>query len=176
MKKIGAVLMLILLSLSLCACGANSADGSAQGSDTALIPSGSTLPVTEDAAADEIKIQKAKELEKYDVDIDFSSMNKTMTTAQMSSIYNAPEDYVGKTVRLTATYQKYHSDDTNKDYNIAFGYDDTGCCAAWNIEFYGDSVPESIEDYTTVSMVGKLSQYEEGGQKYMFIDVEHFVV
>ena len=177
MKRIFVLALFVIISLSLCACGQNAADtfSSSNGSDSALISNGSTLPVTENADAEEEKIQKAKELEKYDVDLDFSSMNKTMTTAQMSSIYNSPGDYIGKTVRLTATYQKFHSDETGKDYNIAFGYDDTCCCAAWNIEFYGDKVPENIEDYSTVSMVGKLAQYDEGGQKYMFIDVEHFV-
>lgn len=171
MKKILAFALVLIAAVSLCACGGNAS----QNNGGSAVSNGSTLPVTENAAAEEEKIQKAKELEKYDVDIDFSSMNKTMTTAQMSSIYNAPQDYVGKTVRLTATYQKFHSDETGKDYNIAFGYDDTGCCAAWNIEFYGDKVPENIEDYSTVSMVGKLAQYDEGGQKYMFVDVEHFV-
>ena len=176
MKKILSLALALTLAFSLCACGdTENTSGQNEASDSAMIPTGSTLPVTENSAAEEQQAEKAKELEKYDVDIDFSSMSKTMVTAQMSSIYNSPESYIGKTVRLTANYQKYHSDDTNKDYNIAFGYDDTGCCAAWNIEFYGDCVPEVIEDYSTVSMVGKIAQYDEYGKMYTYIDVEHFV-
>lgn len=94
----------------------------------------------------------------------------------MQSISQEPEKYLGKTIRLTATYQKQKANTGDKFYNFAFGYDDTGCCAAWGIEFYGDSVPDNIEDFSSISMVGKISQYDEDGATYTFIDVQHFAV
>lgn len=181
MKKTIALALSFIIALSLCACSGNtnnavSSDSSqnfVSTSDAAL----STVAVTENTAAVQEKSEKFKELEKYDVDIDMNGLNKTMTTAQMTSITNNPQEYLGKTIRLTATYQKQPAETGDKkNYNFAFGYDDTGCCAAWYIEFYGDCVPDDIEDFSSISMVGKIAQYSEGSNKYLYIDVEHFAV
>lgn len=168
MKKTIALILILSLALTLCACSGKSATTG----DTTL----STVAVTEDISAAEAKSAKFKALEKYDVDIDTNGLNKTMLTAQMQSISQEPEKYLGKTIRLTATYQKQKANTGDKFYNFAFGYDDTGCCAAWGIEFYGDSVPDNIEDFSSISMVGKISQYDEDGATYTFIDVQHFAV
>lgn len=170
MKKVIALVLSLITVLSLCACSNGPTTDSS--GDTTL----STLPVTENTAAAQEKSAKFKELEKYDVDIDLNGLNKTMTTAQMTSIINEPEKFLGKTIRLTANYQKQKAETGDKSYNFAFGYDDTGCCAAWYIEFYGDSVPDDMEDFSSVSMVGKLAQYDEGGNKYLYVDVDHFAV
>ena len=179
MKKILSLTLSALLLFTLCACSGNSSQGgtsaaqnAASAGDTTL----STVAVTEDVSAAEAKSAKFKELEKYDVDIDTNGLNKNMLTAQMQAISQDPEKYLGKTIRLTATYQKQKSNTGDKAYNYAFGYDDTGCCAAWAIEFYGDKVPDNMEDFTSISMVGKISQYDEDGTMYTFIDVEHFAV
>lgn len=173
MKKVISIFLSALLALSLCACSSEGGTSTqnAQDSSTSAL---STLPVTENAAAAKEKSEKFKALESFDVDIDTNGLNKTMLTAQMQSIAQEPEKYLGKTIRLTATYQKQKANTGDKYYNFAFGYDDTGCCAAWNIEFYGDAVPENLEDFSSISMVGKISQYDEDGIKYTFVDVEHF--
>ena len=168
MKKTIALILILSLALALCACSGKSATTGG----TTL----STVAVSEDVSAAEAKSAKFKALEKYDVDIDTNGLNKTMLTAQMQSISQEPEKYLGKTIRLTATYQKQKANTGDKFYNFAFGYDDTGCCAAWGIEFYGDSVPDNIEDFSSISMVGKISQYDEDGATYTFIDVRHFAV
>lgn len=176
MKRITALTLSLLLLLSLCACSGNSGTDDTQNAasgDTTL----STVAVTEDVDAAQAKSEKFKELEKYPVDIDTTGLNKNMLTAQMQSISQDPEKYLGQTIRLTATYQKQESNSADKPfYNFAFGYDDTGCCAAWGIEFYGDDVPDNIEAFAAISMVGKISQYDEDGKMYTFIDVEHFAV
>ncbi len=168
MKKTTALILILSLALALCACSGKS---TTTGGTTL-----STVAVSEDISAAEAKSAKFKALEKYDVDIDTNGLNKTMLTAQMQSISQEPEKYLGKTIRLTATYQKQKANTGDKFYNFAFGYDDTGCCAAWDIEFYGDSVPDNIEDFSSISMVGKISQYDEDGATYTFIDVRHFAV
>lgn len=168
MKKTIALILILSLALALCACSGKS---TTTGGTTL-----STVAVSEDISAAEAKSAKFKALEKYDVDIDTNGLNKTMLTAQMQSISQEPEKYLGKTIRLTATYQKQKANTGDKFYNFAFGYDDTGCCAAWGIEFYGDSVPGNIEDFSSISMVGKISQYDEDGKMYTFIDVRHFAV
>ncbi len=176
MKKAIVSILIFSLVFALCACSGKSVSTgtpqSGSSNDTTL----STVAVTEDVSAAAAKSAKFKALEKYDVDIDTNGMNKTMLTAQMQSISQEPEKYLGKTIRLTATYQKQQANTGDKFYNFAFGYDDTGCCAAWGIEFYGDSVPDNIEDFSSISMVGKISQYDEDGTMYTFIDVQHFAV
>lgn len=174
MKKLIALILILSLVFAFCACSGEKATTVTPQSNGADGTSAPTLAVTEDVSAAEAKSAKFKALEKYDVDIDTNGMNKTMLTAQMQSISQEPEKYVGKTIRLTATYQKQKAESGDKFYNFAFGYDDTGCCAAWGIEFYGDDVPESIEDFSSISMVGRISQYDENGMMYTFIDVSHF--
>ncbi len=191
MKKLTAILLAAILVFALCACGGN-ADPAAQtdnvdtvnntsdagtpvttpGNDTEITTS--SLPVSENANAERAAAEK---LADYDVDIDLETVgNNNMVTAQMTAILNDPASYLGKTIRVSGTYDQTYYEATDKYYNYVLGYDETACCAAWGMEFYGKEVPEKIEPYTPIAMVGTISTYEEEGITYTFIDVEHFAM
>ena len=190
MKKLTAFLLAAVLVFSLCACGGN-ADPAAQTDnvdtvsnttdtgtplttpDNSADVTTSSLPVSENAEAERAAAAK---LADYDVDIDIEGLNKNMVTAQMTAIMQDPASYLGKTIRVTGTYEQTYYEATDKYYNYVLGYDETACCAAWGIEFYGDEVPEKIEPYTSISMVGTISTYQEEGIDYTYIDVEHFAM
>lgn len=197
MKKLTAVLLTALLVFGLCACGGNRsqpapADTTAPPSDnvdqvtdstadsTALtVPdNGADMTTSSLAVSENVQEQAAAaaKLAAYDVDIDTEGLNNNMVTAQMTAIAQDPSAYLGKRIRVTGVYDKTYYEPTDKYYNYVLGYDDTGCCAAWGIEFYGDEVPAQIEPYTSISMVGTIRTYEEEGISYTFIDVEHFAM
>ena len=136
----------------------------------------SALAVTIDTSVDADKQKRLEDLKQYDVDIDLTTLNTTMLQARVNEILENPNDYKGKTVRVTGSYNKSYYDQTDKYYDYVLGYDQTMCCAAWGIEFMGDCVPEDIEQYTTIGLVGTFDFYEELVQTYFYINVEHCVV
>ena len=190
MKKLTAFLLAAVLVFSLCACGGN-ADPAAQTDNVDAVNNTtdagtpittpdnnadvttSSLPVSENAEAERAAAAK---LADYDVDIDIEGLNKNMVTAQMTAIMQDPASYLGKTIRVTGTYEQTYYEATDKYYNYVLGYDETACCAAWGMEFYGFNVPETTETYTSISMVGTISTYQEEGIDYTYIDVAHFAM
>jgi len=196
MKKLCVCLIACLLVFTLCACGEKSqtapSEPTAPPSDNVdqiqdTTDSGTTLSAPDNssdvttsslAVTENLQAQEAaaEKLADYDVDIDTTGLNNNMVTAQMTAITKDPASYLGKRIRVTGVYDKTYYEPTDKYYNYVLGYDDTGCCAAWGIEFYGDEVPAEIETYTSISMVGTISTYEEEGITYVFIDVEHFAM
>lgn len=191
MKKLTAIVLAFALVFALCACTGNSEQNDTTDVSSDSVQNGTSLTNSSNTSDDttlssvavkeNVEEEKAKEeafkaLDEYEVDLDLTGLNKNMLTAQVNEILNDTKSYMGKTVRITGTFNQSYYEPTDKYYNYVFGYDDTGCCSAWHIEFYGDTVPEQIEPYTTISMVGKISTYDELGITYTFIDVEHIVV
>lgn len=157
---------------STSSASSSSTDSSASQDDNTTV---SALAVTIDTSVDADKQQRLEELAEYDVDIDLTTLNTTMLQARVNEILENPNDYKGKTVRVTGSYTKSYYDQTDKYYDYVLGYDQTMCCAAWGIEFMGDCVPEDIEQYTTIGLVGTFDFYEELGQTYFYINVDHCV-
>ena len=191
MKKIICLMLslsVILASLAACSGGSkdttdnqNTSSASQQGDSASSTQKDdnttvSALSVTVDTSVDADKQKKLEDLGQYEVDIDLTTLNNTMLQARVNEILENPNDYKGKTVRVTGTYSKSYYEQTDQYYNYVLGYDETMCCAAWGIEFMGDSVPEEIEQYTTIGLVGTFDFYEELGQTYFYINVDHCVV
>ena len=195
MKKLIAILLAGILVFSLCACGGQNqpepagttAPPSNNVDDISTTNPGTSISVPETsvdittsslAVSENVEQQEAAaaKLANYDVDIDLEGLNKNMITAQMTAISQDPSSYLGKTIRVTGVYDQTYYEQLDKYYNWVLGYDETGCCAAWGMEFYGDEVPESIAPYTSISMVGTISTYDEEGIAYTFIDVSHFAM
>ena len=193
MKKALAILLSVLLAFALCACGSSDNNDTTPASTEALdtvndtANAGTTLSTPATTAADGTTLSTlpvtqnkdeeaavAAQLDKYSVDIDLNGLNNNMTTAQMQSIMQDVKPYLGKTIRVNGLYEKTHFDQTGLDYNWIIGYDDTGCCAAWSIEIAGDCVPKDLALDTTISLVGTIGTYEELGETYTVINVEHF--
>ena len=195
MKKLTAILLAGILVFALCACGGQSqptpADTTAPQSDNVdvinttdpgtpiSVPETSADITTSSLAVSENAAQEAAlaaKLANYKVDIDLEGLNKNMITAQMTAIAQDSSSYLGKTIRVTGVYDKTYNEALDTYYNWVLGYDETGCCAAWGIEFYGDPVPDVIDSYTPISMVGTISTYDEEGTLYTFIDVSDFAM
>ncbi len=145
MKSMKASLSLILLTavLLLCACG-----------------SGGT---TAAPAADSAGTAEA-------VDLDLTQLSSTMVYSEVYNIMTAPEDYVGKTIRMEGECLSSFYEPTGLTYYSVIIQDATACCAQ-GIEYVlseGQSYPADGEDAT---VTGRFESYdEEGTTWYHLVD------
>ena len=123
---------------------------------------------TETAAAED----KAPATEKAaqssgSVDVDLTQMSSTMIYSEVQNMMMAPNDYVGKTVKMNGAFSV--TELNGKRYYACIIKDATACCAQ-GIEFkwagdhsYPDDYPE---DGAEITVTGKFSTYLEDKQTY----------
>ena len=196
MKRISLLIVACILALTLSACGGAGGEGgaggteessktsvkkeavatSAQASDavvtaadtadgTAADSVASTAPATSDEPEGE---GRTAALAADDVEIDMTKMNATMVYTQVSDMMTSPDDYLGKTVRMSGQFAVYEGDMRN--YYACVIADATACCAQ-GIEFVLDGEYRYPEDYpklgTEVTVVGVFDSYYEGANRYI---------
>ncbi len=103
------------------------------------------------------------------VDVDLTALSSTMVYSEVYNMVTAPENYIGKTVKMDGLFAHYHDAATNNDYFACIIQDATACCAQ-GIEFvltddytYPDDYPE-IDDF--IRVVGVFDTYREGDYTY----------
>ena len=110
------------------------------------------------------------------VDVDLTALSSTMVYAEVyNMIYFHPEDYYGKIVKMTGSFNIYRWVDENGimlDLPVSYACvisDATACCAE-GIEFklsdnliYPDDYPELGSEIT---VIGEFQSYEENGIKW----------
>lgn len=138
-------LILLCVSLLLCACGNSQQDNST--SDT------TNVPVTQKAT----------------IDIDLTKMSSTMIYSKVYDMLDNPEAYVGKTVKMKGSFAAYEGGEYRDYYFSCVIADATACCQQ-GMEFrlkdesvYPDDYPAVGKDIT---VVGTFNTYMEGEQKY----------
>ena len=105
-----------------------------------------------------------------DIDVDLTVLSSTMVYSEVYNMMVKPDDYIGKTVKMTGMYSYYHDDATGNDYHACIIQDATACCAQ-GIEFtttdefkYPDDYPEMGDD---VTVIGRFDIYYEGDFCFM---------
>ncbi len=104
-----------------------------------------------------------------EIDVDLTSLSATMVYAEVYNMMCVPEDYIGKTIKMSGIYFPYFSDETGRYYFSCIVQDATACCTQ-GIEF------ELNEDYTypndypvagdDITVIGQFDTYIENGSKY----------
>ena len=106
---------------------------------------------------------------KSDVDLDLTKMSSTMVYAEVLTIMLAPEDYLGKTIRMDGVFSYYSDPRTERNYYSCIIQDATACCAQ-GIEFVwaGDHVyPDDYPSVDTeIEVTGTFTAYEEDGMEF----------
>lgn len=100
-----------------------------------------------------------------DVDLDLTALSSTVQYAEVSNMYNAMDNYIGKTVKMSGPYVQLSSNIAT--YDSVLFLDATNCCNI-PVEFVGD-VPEGVTDGTFITVTGTFELYEEAGQMYFHI-------
>lgn len=162
-KNISVLLILCLISSAFVGCSIKAG--------TADSPTGSD----ENAAVLNQQYVLPENPQIGDDNIDLTRMSSTMVLAQVYSLTQHPEEFIGKTIKLKGTYYSTYDEETEKNYFFAVISDATACCQQglefiWNGEHnFPDDYPE---DYTEVEISGVFSSYEELGQTYYYISTD----
>ena len=149
MKKLFCLLLAALLLCTLAACGH---EGTAQ------------KPAAQDAEGTAA------------VDIDLTALSGIMVYSEVNSMISFPDNYIGKTIKMTGQFVYYENPDTKAQYFTCIIGDAMACCSQ-GLEFvltgkqtYPDDYPE-LGSEITVS--GTFELYEEGDIRYCrLVDAE----
>ena len=82
---------------------------------------------TENSAAD---LQPdSQEAPAVSVDVDLTTLSSTMVYAEVFNMMMSPDDYIGKTIRMTGIFTVYQDPETKQVYCGVIVEDATACCA-----------------------------------------------
>ena len=103
------------------------------------------------------------------VEIDLTELSSTLVYSEVYNMMSAPENYIGKTVRMAGDFYIYFDETQNQYYFACVIQDATACCAQ-GIEFvlagdytYPDDYPE---EGSFIRVSGVFDTYEDGPYTY----------
>lgn len=106
------------------------------------------------------------------VDLDLSAMSGTVVYAEVFNIMMSPEQYVGKTLRMSGTFAVAHDLVNGHLYTSCVIQDATACCSQ-GIEFEWAGEHAYPEDYpqldSEIEVCGTFEQYEDENGAYYHV-------
>ena len=122
----------------------------------------------ENGNANDRNLNSASSVEKG-IDVDLTILSSTMVYSEVYNMMCYPENYLGKTVKMSGMYTVFQDEETGKYYHACIIMDATACCAQ-GIEFeltddyvYPDDYPKEGE---AICIEGTFETYTEGEGKY----------
>ena len=107
------------------------------------------------------------------VDVDLTKLSSTMVYSEVFNMTNAPEKYIGKTVRMRGKFSVYENTQTGARYFACVIADATSCCSQ-GIEFAPDLTEiSSLTVGSEITVRGEFSTYEEDGTRYCRLKNAH---
>ena len=103
-----------------------------------------------------------------EVDVDLTQLSSTMVYAEVSNMMTSPEEYVGKTVKMSGIFSVYVGE--TQVYFACVIADATACCSQ-GIEFVLAGDHKYPADYpelgSNITVTGTFQTYEEDGYQYI---------
>ncbi len=174
MKKLGLV-GLVIASALLTACSSTASDSrtfSGQTTVDDVLQSGiaqaeyeNTSEKNESTTSNNQDKNTSNVSFSENVDVDLTSLSSTVVYSEVYNIMSTPENYIGKTIKMSGIFSATHDDITNKDYYACIIKDATACCAQ-GIEFVLADGYEYPEVGDTICVVGTFDTYNEGQFRY----------
>lgn len=166
MKKLFCVVLIVLTISSLSACGSEKDKGTTD--NQAPNPSVSQKQPSEKKS--ESKPAASEPTQSTDgVDVDLTRLSSTMVYSEVYNMMYAPDDYIGKTIKMTGQFVYYEDPDTKARYFTCIIGDAMACCSQ-GLEFvmegdlaYPDDYPELGAEIT---VTGTFEVYTENGFQY----------
>ena len=128
-----------------------------------------SAPQTQEASAAEVKT----------VDVDLTVLSSTMVYAEVNNILSNPDEYMGKTIKISGPYYASFYDKTGSYYHYVIVEDVAACCAqglefVWNGEH--DYPGDYPEERTKIEVIGLFGSYDELGQTYYNLAVDEIII
>ena len=173
MKRLFCLLLAVCMAVSLCACGKDVGNDTLS-SDEEASASAESIPTPKEQETSEESEQP--QASSNGVDVDLTVLSSTMVYSEVyNMLYFYPEDYYGKTVKMTGQFNVYQWVDESgvvADMPVAYACiisDATACCAE-GMEFvlkddlaYPDDYPELG---TEITVIGEFQSYEGNGMTW----------
>ena len=103
------------------------------------------------------------------IDIDLTALSSTMIYSEVYNMMISPDNYLGKTIKMSGSFSVYQDPNTQKYYFACVIADATACCSQ-GIEFVLDGDYSYPDDYpemnSQITVTGIFDVYEEGEYKY----------
>lgn len=147
MKKIIAIILVLVFALSFVACSKNSDKNENSNSK-------STTKTTETRT--EVK----------SVDLDLTQLSSTLIYSEVYNMLITPDDYKGKIIKMKGQFNQYTDEQIGKTYNAVVIPDATACCQQ-GLEFeLSDKTNPNFEQGAEITVVGTFDTYSEGELLY----------
>lgn len=151
MKKIIAIILALVLTLSFVACSKNSDKNENSNSKT-------TTSITETTRA-----------EAKSVDLDLTELSRTVVYSEVYNMLITPDDYKGKIIKMKGQFNQYTDEEKGKIYNSVFIPDAAACCQQ-GLEFeLSDKTNPNFEQNTEITVVGTFDTYSDGKYLYCYL-------
>ncbi len=114
------------------------------------------------------------------VDVDLTVLSANMVYAEVYNMMMYPDDYLGKTIKVSGPYYPLFYDGTGNYYHYVMIEDALACCQN-GMEFiwdegehvYPDEYPKQDD---IIEIVGELKSYKEEQYIYYYLDVDEIVI
>lgn len=116
---------------------------------------------TEPDNAGDVAIPKDKDA----IDVDLTLLSSTMVYSEVYNMMYNPDDYIGKSVKMSGTYRSFLDENTDTLYHYCVITDATACCAQ-GMEFVLENDLQYPKESETICVVGTFETYMEGENKY----------
>ena len=105
----------------------------------------------------------------YTAEVDLTVLNSNMVYSTVYSMVTTPQDYLGKTVKASGTFDVFTNPDTGDMYYACIIADATACCSQ-GLEFVWKGDHAYPADYPKVgdaiTVGGEFETYQEGEATY----------
>lgn len=102
-------------------------------------------------------------------DVDLTQLSSTMVYSEVYNMMTAPDEYIGKTVKMNGQFATYQDPKSKKMYYAVIIADATACCTQ-GLEFilagnhtYPDDYPKTG---TEITVAGTFQTYDDNGNMY----------
>lgn len=114
------------------------------------------------------------------VDVDLTVLTPNMVYAEVSNMMMYPDNYLGKTIKVSGPYFPMYYDVTNNYYHYVLIEDALACCQN-GMEFIWDEGTHTYPDEypkedDVIEIVGELKSYKEEKYIYYYLDIEEYKV
>lgn len=114
------------------------------------------------------------------VDVDLTVLTPNMVYAEVSNMMMYPDNYLGKTIKVSGPYFPMYYDVTDNYYHYVLIEDALACCQngmefIWEegIHTYPDEYPKEND---IIEIVGELKSYKEESYTYYYLDIDSYKI
>lgn len=114
------------------------------------------------------------------VDVDLTVLTPNMVYAEVYNMMMYPDNYLGKTVKVSGPYYPLYYDGTGNYYHYVMIEDALACCQN-GMEFIWDEGSHTYPDEypkedDIIEIVGELKSYKEENYTYYYLDINEYKV